>query len=201
VIVCACLRWEAAFVTVIYLVQHGEKVPVPGDPGLTALGQNQAALTACWFARIGLAALYSSPLRRARETADPLARAVGLAVRVDRRLRERVNWQAGQPLGQFLADWDRSTRDRDLVPDNGESSRLAGERMRGFVASLAGGPGPVAAVCHGGVTLDLLRTLAGDAALPPRLLRDGLPACAITTLDDLGVVAIASTAHLARATS
>jgi hypothetical protein len=65
----------------------------------------------------------------------------------------------------------------------------------------AGGPGPVAAVCHGDVTLDLPRTLAGDAALPPRLLRDGLPACAITTLDDLGVVAIASTAHLARATS
>jgi broad specificity phosphatase PhoE len=187
-------------VTVIYLVQHGEKEPVPGDPGLTALGREQAALTACWFERVGLAALYSSPLRRARETAEPIARAAGQAVRVDSRLRERVNWQAGQPLGQFLADWDRSTRDRDLVLRNGESSRLAGERLRGFLAGLAGGPGPVAAVCHGGVTVDLLRTLAGDAALPPRLLQDGIPACAITTLDDFGVIAIASTGHLARAT-
>jgi broad specificity phosphatase PhoE len=184
-------------VTVTYLVQHGAKEALPGDPGLTALGRDQAARTACWFARIGLTALYSSPLRRARETAEPIARAAGLAVQVDSRLRDRVNWQAGQPLDQFLADWDRSARDRDLALRNGESSRSAGERLSGFVAGLAGGPGPVAAVSHGGVTVDLLRTLVGDAALPPRLLRDGIPPCAITTLDDLAVIAIASTAHLA----
>jgi len=33
-------------VTVIYLVQHGDKVRVPGDPGLTELGKDQAAATA-----------------------------------------------------------------------------------------------------------------------------------------------------------
>lgn len=70
--------------------------------------------------------------------------------------------------------------------------------MRAFVAGFRGGPGPVAVVSHGGATIDLLRTLAADAALPPGLLAEGVPACAITTLDDMRVVAIASTGHLSR---
>ena len=94
------------------------------------------------------------------------------------------------------ADWNRSTRDRDFVLRNGESSRSAGERMREFLGSLAGRPRPVAAVTHGGATADLLRTLLGDDVLPPQLFDHGIPACAITTIDDLEVVAIASTAHL-----
>jgi broad specificity phosphatase PhoE len=68
--------------------------------------------------------------------------------------------------------------------------------MREFLGGLTGRPGPVAAVSHGGATVDLLRTLLGDHALPPHLLDRGIPACAITTLDDLDVLAIASTAHL-----
>ena len=68
--------------------------------------------------------------------------------------------------------------------------------MRAFVAGLSGRPGPVAVVSHGGVTTDLLRTLLGDEALPPRLLAEGVPPCAVTTLDGLHVVAIASTRHL-----
>jgi len=189
----------------LILVRHAQPVRVlttggPADPELAPVGVEQAQRVPAALSQHRISRIVSSSQRRARETAEPIARAAGQAVRVDSRLRERVNWQAGQPLGQFLADWDRSTRDRDLVLRNGESSRLAGERLRGFLAGLAGGPGPVAAVCHGGVTVDLLRTLAGDAALPPRLLQDGIPACAITTLDDFGVIAIASTGHLARAT-
>jgi broad specificity phosphatase PhoE len=109
--------------------------------------------------------------------------------------RATRNWDGTQTFDEFPADWDRSTRDRDLVLANGESSRSAGERMRAFVAGLSGGPGPAAVVSHGGATTDLLRTLLGDAALPPGLLAAGIPSCAITTLDDLRVVAIASTGH------
>ncbi len=181
--------------TVLYLVQHGEKERVRGDPGLTAMGRQQAAVAARWFGRAGLTAVYSSPLLRARETAEPIASAAGLAVRVDDLLRERVNWESG-PFGRFQADWDRSTRDRDFVLGNGESSRSAGERLLSFVAGLPRGAGPAAAVTHGGVTVDLLRTLAGDAALPPWLLDQGIAACAITTLEDLEVIEIASTGHL-----
>ena len=182
--------------TLIYLVQHGDRERVAGDPGLTALGRGQAELTARWLRERGLHGLYSSPLQRARETAARIAAATDLAAQVDTRLRERSNWDGSQTFDAFLAEWVRSTHDRDFVLSNGESSRSAGDRMRAFVGDLTGRCGPVAAVTHGGVTTDLLRTLFGDDALPPRLLDGGIPACAITTLDDLNVVAIASTGHL-----
>jgi broad specificity phosphatase PhoE len=183
-------------VTRIYLVQHGDKDRTPGDPGLTELGRRQAQVTARWLRAMGLREVHSSPLRRARETAEAIARAAGLAVRTDSRLRERVNWDGTQTLAAFLAEWDRSTHDRDFVLGNGESSRSAGERLRGFLAAHTGGSGQIAAVAHGGVTTDLLRTLLGDAVLPPRLLGEGIPSCAVTTFDDLRVVTVASTGHL-----
>ncbi|HEU5391371.1 MAG TPA: histidine phosphatase family protein [Streptosporangiaceae bacterium] len=183
-------------VTTIYLVQHGDKERSPGDPGLTELGRRQAAVTARWLRERRLKAMYSSPLRRARETAEPVGEATGLAVRLDSRLRERLNWDGTQAFDAFLAEWDRSTRDRDLVLSNGESSRSAGERLRLFLVDLVGGGGPVAAVSHGGITVDLLRNLLGDDGLPARLMTDGIPPCAITTLDDLHVVGIAATGHL-----
>jgi broad specificity phosphatase PhoE len=149
-------------------VQHGDKERVPGDPGLTELGRGQAEVTARWLQRMELHALYSSPLRRAWETAEPIARATGLPVRLDGRLRERLNWDGTQTFDAFLADWDRSTQDRDLVLGNGEPSRSAGERLRAFLATLSRESGQVAAVSHGGVTTDLLRTFLGDDAPPPR---------------------------------
>ncbi|MGH3120541.1 MAG: hypothetical protein ACRDPF_06240 [Streptosporangiaceae bacterium] len=35
--------------TLVYLVQHGEKEPVPGDPGLTGTGREQSARTGRWL--------------------------------------------------------------------------------------------------------------------------------------------------------
>ena len=186
-------------VTRIYLVQHGDKQRVAGDPALTELGVQQAAVTARWMQERGLRSLYSSPLRRAQETAASIASATGLAVQLESRLGERSNWDGSQTFDVFLADWDRTTRDRDFVPRNGESSRSTGERMRAFLGGLGGRPGPIAAVSHGGATMDLLRTVLGDDVLAPHLLAEGIPACAITTLDDLDVVEIASTAHLRQA--
>ena len=52
-------------VTLIHLVQHGDKERGAGDPGLTALGTRQADLTGRWLRERGLHGLYSSPLRRA----------------------------------------------------------------------------------------------------------------------------------------
>jgi broad specificity phosphatase PhoE len=191
------LRLAAQSVTFIYLVQHGEKQPTPGDPGLTERGRAHANLTGRWLRKADLGALYSSPLRRARETAQFIATATGLPVQPDIRLRERMNWQGAQPIEAFLAEWAHAERDRDFAPRNGGSSRQAGERLRAFVVDMAAAPATVVAVTHGGVTLDLLRTLLGDRALPANLLEKGVPSCAITTLDGLQVVEVASTAHLA----
>jgi broad specificity phosphatase PhoE len=115
--------------TVFYLVQHGEKKQQPGDPGLTELGRQQAGRTAQWLRQAGLSAVFSSPARRARETADLISSAAGVAVREDIRLRERMNWDGTQPIGEFLAEWASTVRDRSLVPLAGDSSWQAGERV------------------------------------------------------------------------
>jgi broad specificity phosphatase PhoE len=54
----------------------------------------------------------------------------------------------------------------------------------------------VAAVTHGGVTTELLRTLLGDDALPSWVLDSDIPPCAVTTVSGLKVIAIGNTAHL-----
>ncbi|MEV6522536.1 histidine phosphatase family protein [Longispora sp. NPDC051575] len=180
--------------TVFHLVQHGEKARTPGDPGLTDLGHRHAALTGAHLRGAGLTAVYSSDLLRARQTAGAVADACGLTTTVDRRVRERMNWDGTQPVAEFLADWERTVRDREFTPVSGDSSRVAGERFRAFLLDLAGAPGPVAVATHGGVTVDLLRTLGAD--VPDELLWEGVPSCAITTLDDLTVRDIASRRHL-----
>jgi broad specificity phosphatase PhoE len=182
--------------TVVYLVQHGEKQPGPGDPGLTELGRMQATRTGRWLGGLGVGALWTSPMRRARETADCIASVTGLAVQADARLRERLNWDGSMPWDAFGDLWARTTDDRDLVPEGGQSSRQAGARLQAFLAGLRRLPGPVAAVTHGGVTTDLLRNLLAEDALPPGVLAAGIPPCAITTVDNLNPVMIASVSHL-----
>jgi len=65
------------------------------------------------------------------------------------------------------------------------------------VAALPARLTPVGAVTHGGVTTDLLRNLLSDQELPAGLLEDGIPPCAVTMIEDLNVVSIAATGHLA----
>ncbi len=183
--------------TLIFLVQHGEAEPGPGDPGLTDEGRKQAGRTAQWLYGCGLNAVYSSPLRRAIETAEHIAGAAGVRIQPDVRLRERMNWDGSQTSEEFLAEWHRTSLDRDFVPCCGDSSRQAGQRLRSFLLDLAAEPGPVAATSHGGVTADLLRTLLGEGGLPSWLVDKGVPPGAITTFRNLDVVEIASVAHLA----
>lgn len=187
---------QAAPVTTFYLVQHAEKERQLGDPGLTTLGREQASRTAEWLRHVGLRAVFGSPLRRARETAQFIASASGIRVQEDVRLRERMNWDDDQPIEDFLADWSASVRDRDFVPRSGDSSRQVGERFHDCLADLSALPGPIAVVSHGGATVDLLRTLVGDDALTTSLLYEGVPSCAITTLNGMTVVDIASLEHL-----
>lgn len=65
-------------------VRHGEPerietgTGVPADPALTARGREQAQRLAHWLASESIDAVLSSPQRRARETAAPIARAHGL---------------------------------------------------------------------------------------------------------------------------
>jgi probable phosphoglycerate mutase len=55
----------------------------PADPPLSRTGLEQAERMARWMAAEKIDAIYSSPMRRARETAAPLERALGLAARLE----------------------------------------------------------------------------------------------------------------------
>ena len=117
---------------VLVLVQHGEKKPFPGDPGLTPRGKAQAQRTALALAELGRpVAIYGSPLQRAAETGAAIGEHFGLDVHYDDQLRERISWY-GEPIQSFesfVADWERSTRDRDFLPAFGDSSHNAARRL------------------------------------------------------------------------
>jgi phosphohistidine phosphatase SixA len=46
--------------TLAYLVQHAEKEPLPGDPGLTGTGREQATCIGRWLCGLGMRALFSA---------------------------------------------------------------------------------------------------------------------------------------------
>jgi broad specificity phosphatase PhoE len=193
----------------VLVVQHGEKERLPGDPSLTAIGRQQAEATARRLRRTGRpVAVWSSPMRRAVETAAPIARALALDVVTDARLRERMNWEGPdtQALDEFLDQWRRASDDRSFVPRGGDSSVAAAARFLAALDDLAAAHprGAAVVVSHGGVTTDALRTLIGDeqvVALAPAVIADGVPCCAVTTLrrrgDGWSVDGVAATDHLA----
>lgn len=82
--------------TTLYLVRHGENVANltkefshrAVDYSLTDKGRAQAAQTADFFRGHAIDAVYSSPLRRARETAEAIAAVVGKPVTVVEDFRE-----------------------------------------------------------------------------------------------------------------
>lgn len=78
----------------LYLVRHGQSVgntlpdrDMPDSP-LTELGRSQAERVAIHLRDRGISAIYSSPLIRAMQSAQPLARLLGLPIHVMKTLYE-----------------------------------------------------------------------------------------------------------------
>jgi len=77
----------------LILVRHGLPVRIedadgPADPPLSDEGRAQAVRLADWLGREPIDAVYVSPMRRAMETAAPLADALGVDPVVDEELSE-----------------------------------------------------------------------------------------------------------------
>jgi broad specificity phosphatase PhoE len=92
--------------TIVHLLRHGEVHNPRGilygrlpDFHLSEDGVLMAKAAARWFAGRDVTALVSSPLERARETAEPLAETLGLTVTVDPRLIEAANDFEGRKFG------------------------------------------------------------------------------------------------------
>ncbi len=81
--------------TTIWLTRHAETaVPTvfhgaESDVGLSKLGERQAKAAAGWFRELGLTAVVSSAMLRARETAGPIAQACGVPHHIEPELHER----------------------------------------------------------------------------------------------------------------
>jgi 2,3-bisphosphoglycerate-dependent phosphoglycerate mutase len=162
--------------SVLWLIRHGESTwntlglaqGHSDQAELTSRGQRQAAKVAERFRGLAVRAVYASDLRRAQQTAVPLAAAVGIPVVLDARLRERslgvLEGTSSISIGPSVTGV-RSGRviDADARPERGESVRDLYRRAAAFCDDLAAGKlpgghgraghgraGDVVVVAHGG---------------------------------------------------
>lgn len=148
----------------LLLLRHGEaegnrelRYLGTTDALLTALGREQASQLAAAAEVFRPAAIYSSPLARAHETAQALAAVTGLTVTETPELRE-MDFGAWEGLTRAevrtldtsaLAAWEKGA---DVAPPRGESLVAVRARVTDFADSLAlRHPGAtIALVSHAG---------------------------------------------------
>ena len=206
-----------------YLVRHGESVSnlegrVQGqsDVELSDHGHAQAKLVAEWSRRlaesVAIDEVWSSPLQRARETADVIAAAVGLPVLVEQGLCEL---HAGIFQGHLWADLEEKfpeevarwrSGDVDYVIPGGESRAQLAARGRAVLEGLAGRTSRgMIVVSHGGVLTAALGSMLGrehpllaTAAERPFTKLPALANCSVTQLSWPGpkLLAFNETGHL-----
>lgn len=192
----------------IYLVRHGEKKKIAGDPGLTKLGIQQAQATAEYFSKNPVQKIVSSPLLRTQETAKIIAERLRTSFSVDARLLERSNWEGDIPFAQFMEYWRKASIDRSFQPPIGDSSLHAGERLAEEITEIEKEEiQSILLVTHGGIITDFLRNIIGDEYLLSHFfhtienLRDTeIPECSITQIETNGneytLIKLCSTDHL-----
>lgn len=146
----------------IWLARHGEtaynaerRFQGQGAVGLSPRGREQAAELAELAAAQGFASLWSSPLPRARQTAEIVAERLGLAIAEDPRLMET---DTGEWTDLTFADVEASDPERfaawvagdpAFAFPGGESFAAQQERVCSAVADIrAGGSAPSLVVCH-----------------------------------------------------
>jgi probable phosphoglycerate mutase len=174
--------------TRVLAIRHGEtawnldtRIQGHTDIPLNATGVRQAAMLAAALAGEGLDAIYSSDLRRARDTADALARAVGLALTTDAGLRERGFGEfEGSTFEEIEQRWPEQSarwrrREPNFGPDGGETLETFYARCVGTATRLAAShPGQtIALVAHGGVLDCLYRAATRLALQAPRTWQIG----------------------------
>jgi broad specificity phosphatase PhoE len=165
----------------VWFVRHGQhdwigKALVGRKPGvaLNDLGRQQAAAIAARLRDVEIAAIYSSPQQRARETVEPLARLRGMPVRIDPALDEIDfgEW-TGHSFEELAPDprWTRWNAHRAAgVAPGGEAMRAVQSRIVRAVKALDTSAS-VVFVSHGdvikaallafqGLSLDAVHTLS-----------------------------------------
>ena len=94
--------------------------------GLAPEGRREAELAAEWLMRASLAALYSSPMERARETAEPVVRRTGLKPRI---LEDATEVDYGEWTGLSLEELEPDPRWRAWNSVRGFGRAPGGETL------------------------------------------------------------------------
>jgi len=160
--------------TTILLARHGEtdwnavgRWQGHTDRPLTEQGRRQAAALAERLANVEIDAVYSSDLLRAVETAEPVARRLGLPLQTLPELREvDVGTWAGltrDEVAERFPDGFRRWSEWQTGWDDGETYDEMGERVVGAILRLADEHpgGRILVVSHGGAIRALHAAAAG----------------------------------------
>jgi probable phosphoglycerate mutase len=152
------------FARPFYFVRHGESennatglITGSLDVDLTAQGRAQARVAAEALAGEPITGIYTSPMKRARETAEPIAMRLRLPVKVVKALAERT-WGAleGRP---------RNLRVAGVTPEGAETPETFAARVLGALATIDERVPLI--VAHSGVFRVMCRTLdIVDARMP-----------------------------------
>ncbi len=143
----------------LILIRHGlpEKVVArpdgPADPALSPEGHTQAAAAALWLKDRGIDRLYSSPMRRAIQTAEPLSQHLGLEIEIREGVAEfDRDHHTYVPVEEFTQeDFERVQSLMDDREGGGFPAfgKMVIAELNGIIDDNAGKR--VAVACHGGV--------------------------------------------------
>lgn len=143
-----------AFDHPFYFLRHGEttwnaegRTQGQLDAPLSDLGRRQALEAAEILAKEPIRRIISSPLSRARDTAEAAAKTTGAPLEFDADLME---FNAGDLQGQPRGEHIREYFDGNWTPPNGEAFPDFCKRAWAAMERAVTGPG-VLIVCHGGL--------------------------------------------------
>ncbi|MFA5014866.1 MAG: histidine phosphatase family protein [Actinomycetota bacterium] len=155
-----------------FLIRHGqtlwnEQGRYQGnyDTGLTGLGICQAKSAAKYLSRVKLSNIYSSPLKRAVDTANIIGKSKDLKVIVREGLKEIYfgKWEGmkfNDINNEFHDDYQRWLKDPyNNCPTGGESFKKVQERAVAEIDNMIGkneDKSSIAVITHGGIILSLL---------------------------------------------
>ncbi len=169
--------------TRVFAIRHGQtawnasgRIQGHTDVGLDDTGRWQAGRMAQSLADESLAAIYSSDLARAYDTATALALVTGVPVQTDVALRERAFGHfEGETFSAIQQRWPEQAqrwlrREADFEPGGGESLAAFSQRCVAAASRLAArhAGAAIALVAHGGVLDCLYRAAVGVELNAPR---------------------------------